>query len=364
MDKHVQVLIYTSYLHIIGGIETFITSFIELMSPYYDIGVCCPTLPDEMVMRIASKAPLYRDPEGLSCDTLIMIRIMDNIPKGITYNKAVRTVHCCRSNEGWVIKDDCHDVIHVSKASKKSWESEGDVIGNPVLKKDNDCLLLVSATRIPALDKGRNADRMLKLARMLQSAEIPFLWFNFSDKPIQNAPKGMVNVGTFQDLQPYIKRADYLVQLSDQEGFGYSVAEALINNTAVIVTPYDAAYELKIKDGVNGYMIPFDMRFDVKKLLKVPKFKYEYDNKSIVDKWTKILGKTKPTHWYEPENIIEVEVIRKYDDLLFNRTMRPGERFKVFESRGQQLVNEFKFCKLVDEGDDNGEEVHDTEQKD
>lgn len=362
MDKHIQVLIYTSYLHIIGGIETFIMSYLELMSPYYDIGVCCPELPDEMVMRICQKAPLYRSPEGLSCDSLIMIRIMDHIPKGITYKKSIRMVHACRSDPSWVIKKDSDKVVHVSEASRQSFESDGDVILNPVMHKDKAALILVSATRIPALDKGKNADRMLKLAEMLNDAEIPFLWLNFSDRPLSKAPKGFINVGTYQDLQPYIARADYMVQLSDQEGFGYSVAEALVCNTPVIVTPFSTATELGVKDGESGYIVPFNMDFDVRKLLKVPVFRYGYDNKSIVQKWRRILGPSHPTHSYIPEKIVRVEVIQKYDDMLFNRTMHPGERFKVFEKRGSSLVTEHKVCRYIDEGDTD-EQIQGTKYK-
>lgn len=351
MDKHIQVLIYTSYLHIIGGIETFICSFIDLMSPYYDIGVCCPQLHDEMAMRIAQRAPLYRDPEGLSCDSLIMIRIMDNIPKGITYKSSVRMVHCCKTNEGWNIKNDCDHVIHVSEVSRKSFKSTGIVIHNPVNSNDKACLILVSATRIPALDKGMNAERMLRLARMLNDKEIPFIWLNFSDQPLTNAPKGFVNVGTFQDIQPYIARADYMVQLSDHESFGYSVAEALTNNTPVIVTPYEAAGEIGVRDGVNGYVIPYDMDFDANKLLRVPTFEYTYDNKKIISKWQEILGKTKPTHSYKPEKIVKVEVIQKYDDMIFHRTMHPGEQIRVIGSRAKSLVEDHKVCKYINEGE-------------
>ena len=171
MDKHIQVLIYTSYLHIIGGIETFICSFIDLMSPYYDIGVCCPQLHDEMAMRIAQRAPLYRDPEGLSCDSLIMIRIMDNIPRGITYKSSIRMVHCCKTNEGWNIKNDCDHVVHVSEVSKKSFKSTGIVIHNPVNSNDKACLILVSATRIPALDKGMNGESSENLPSYLKNVD-------------------------------------------------------------------------------------------------------------------------------------------------------------------------------------------------
>lgn len=352
-ERHVQVLLYTSYLHIIGGIETFVIHWVKLMSEYYDIGIYCPRLPDEMAMRIMEQVPLFRDSQPIECDTLIMIRMSDKIPQNITFSKSFRMCHACKSNPGWEVYPDCDKIVHVSEASKESFLSDGAVIYNPVIPNEKRALLLVSATRIPAPDKGKNADRMLKLARMLNDAEIPFLWLNFSDKPLGDAPPGFVNVGCYQDLQPYIKRADYLVQLSDQEGFGYSVAEALVCKTAVIVTPFKTAEELKVKDEVNGYVIPFDLDFDVRKLLNVPIFDYTYDNKRIANQWRKLLGNTKPRKDYKPERIVMIEVVRKYDDIMLNRTMFPGSKFKVFESRAKRLCDELEFCKRI-EGGKNG----------
>lgn len=343
----VQVLLYTSYLHIIGGIETFVQNWIDIMSPYYDIGVYCPKLPEEMAMRILSKVPLFRGDQDVNADTLVMIRMSDPIPNNITYKKSLRMCHCIKSNPGWTIREDCDDIIHVSEASKESFNTSGKVIYNPVPYKDKKSLILVSATRIPAEDKGKNAERMLKLAQMLNDADIPFLWLNFSDKPLTNAPPGFVNVGTYQDLQPYIKRADYLCQLSDQEGFGYSVAEALVNHVPVIVTAFKTIKELNVKDGVNGYVIPFDMNFDVKKLLTIPSFEYKYDNDAIVRQWRKLLGNSTPKKDYKPQKVATIEVLVKYEDIMLKRTMYPGSRIKVFEERAVRLCDELALCKRI-----------------
>lgn len=343
----VQVLLYTSYLHIIGGIETFVMNWVELMSPYYDIGIYCPKLPEEMALRIMARVPLYRGDSAVSCDNLIMVRMGDFIPENITYNHSLRMCHACKTNPGWEIRGDCEKIVHVSEASMESFGTDGLVIYNPVISNPRRSLILVSATRIPAPDKGKNADRMLKLAQMLNDADIPFLWLNFSDKPLGNAPPGFVNVGTYQDLQPYIKRADYLVQLSDHEGFGYSVAEALVCSVPVLVTGFETTKELGVIDGVNGYIIPFDMDFDVRKLLQVPEFEYTYDNKTIVKQWRKLLGTAKPKHNYRPERVEIIEVVQKYDDIMLQRTMIPGSRIKVFESRAVRLCDELKFCKRI-----------------
>lgn len=320
----VQVLLYTSYLHIIGGIETFVYNFIELMSEHYTIGVYSPRMPQEVIDRIKAHAKVYQSGAPISCNTLIMIRMMDEIPQNVKYAKSIRMCHATKSNPSWYIRQDCDKIIHVSEVSKKTFESNGDVIHNPLVKTDRKALMFVSATRIPAHDKGKNADRIIMLAKMLNQADIPFLWFNFSDHPIPNAPKGLFNVGTFENVQPYITKADYLVQLSDQEGFGLSVLEALINNTAVICTPFGTTKELGVKHGVNGYIVPFDMRFDVHMLLDVPQFTYTYDNKVIVDKWCKLIDKKYLRK--KPKNTEKlVRVTMQYYDIALKRILKKGE---------------------------------------
>lgn len=346
-DNHVQVLLYTSYLHIIGGIETFVASFIEILEPYYDIGLYCPKLSPAMMAKLSRKIPIYQRKDPISCDTLIMIRIMDEIPGNVTYKKSIRMCHATRSSTSWHILEDCDQVVHVSKISKKTFESDGMVIYNPVVKTKKEALLLVSATRIPAPDKGKNTDRMIRLAQMLHDADIPFLWLNFSDGTPRDVPKGFINVGTYHDLQPYISRADYLVQLSDQEGFGYSVAEALINNTAVICTPFETTKELHVADGQNGYIVPFDMDFDVHKLLDVPVFEYTYDNDRIIKQWRKLLGNKKPLHNYNPSELITVRVNTTYSDIVLNQMLHPGDVIQMTRDRAIYLQN-MRFVKILD----------------
>ena len=346
-ENHVQVLLYTSYLHIIGGIETFIKSYVELMGPYYDLGIYCPRMSPEMKVELSAFCPVWTKAEPISCDTLIMIRMCDEIPMNVTYNKSIRMCHACKVNPDWRILMDCDELVHVSEASRKTFNTKGHVILNPLIKTKQKSLFLVSATRVPAPDKGKNADRMIRLAKMLEKSGISFIWLNFSDSPLGKAANGLINVGPHEDMQSFIAKADYLVQLSDQEGFGYSVAEALANKTAVIVTPFETTKELGVVDGVNGYIVPYDMHFDVKKLLSVPKFDYEYDNKKIISQWRQMLGKTKPTKAYMPEKIVKCRVIRKYDDLFYEKTMREGDTFKIHESRAHFLESELKVVEII-----------------
>ena len=347
--KDAKILIYTSYLHIIGGIETFLFNFIDLMSPAHDIGVVCPRMPAPIEEKLRAKVKVFKTTTSLSCDTLIMVRKMDPRPVFVRYDYSIRMVHACKADPSSTILHDCDRIVHVSQASKDSFKSDGDVIHNALIKNDKRALLLVSATRIPALDKGKNAERMLKLAGMLRDNEIPFLWFNFSDAPLSNAPKGFINVGTFHELQPYIARADYLVQLSDHEGFGFSVLEALINSTAVLCTEFETVHELGVVDGENGYILPFDLNFDVEKLIKVPEFNYTWDNTKIRKQWEKLLKHPKPKKKPIPKNMVEVFITGEYMDIELNRVVRRGERLFMSDRRAR-AVSQAGYCKILQGG--------------
>lgn len=336
-----QVLLYTSYLHIIGGIETFVYNFVDLMKDTYDIVLMSKTaLPPETARKLKEKVRVIQGIRNIECETLIMIRKTDAIPPGVTYKKSVRMCHAMKTKPDSEILLDCDEVMFVSEAAKESFGMNGTVIHNPLQKTKEEALILVSATRIPAKDKGENKDRMLQLARMLEAAGIRYLWFNFSDAPLQGAPKGLVNVGAIQDVQPFIARADYLVQLSDHEGFCYTIIEALTNGTAVICTPFETTKELGVEDGVNGYVVPFDMSFNVRQLLNVPKFEYTYDNRDIVKAWKKILGKKKASEYKPPEHEkeIPVRILRTYKDIWLDKKVLPGEVYMMPAYRVETLT--------------------------
>ena len=288
-----EIILYINFLAKLGGIETFIYHFAKVMEGH-DIILVVADIPELQRKRLGKvvKIDLYRPDKIYLCENLIMLRILDMKPQNIYYRNSVQMSHACKTNPLWMIPNNSNHKVCVSNVAKESFGKNGNdamVIHNVITKSKEKALMIVSATRIPAPDKGGNEERMKRLAEMLNEKNIPFVWFNFSDNDLPNAPKGLINVGAREDIQPFIKRADYLVQLSDSEAWSYSVLEALVNNVPVIVTPFPSAYEMGIEDGKNGYIIPFDMDFDVTRLLKIPKFKYEYDVKAIRDQWESIL---------------------------------------------------------------------------
>ena len=340
--NNVDILIYASYLHIIGGIETFVVNYIELMRTHYSVGLMCPHLDENIKRRLQERVTVFPDNSFVQCHTLLMARMMDPIPNNIIFNKSVRMCHSMNISSAWKIRDQHDELVHVSEASKESFNTSGHVIHNPLFKDNRKALFLVSATRIPGSDKGKNLERMVKLARLLHQNGIKFIWFYFSDRPMSSPPPGMIHAGTEYDLQPYIAKADYLVQLSDHEGFCYSVLEALINQTAVICTPFETVPELGVKDGKNGYIVPYDLDFDVTKLLDVPKFKFTWNNDKLRDKWVELIGEPGPT-----ASKVGVEVIVEYKDVVLDHVLLRGQHLTMDAERAAELVNK-KLVRVIE----------------
>lgn len=337
VPEQYETVLFINYLHVIGGIESFIYHFAQIMEVTLIVG----SIHVEQREKLSKVCKVVDyDPRGsYHCDTLILLRILDKMPDNIFYKRSVRMCHGCRTNPNWHIPQDSDFIVNVSEASKKSFDKEakdGMVIHNPIIKTDKRALILVSATRIPAPDKGDNEQRMRILAERLNEADIPFIWFNFSEGQLNNPPRGFINIPKEMDIQPYIAKADYLVQLSNSEAWSYSILEALVNGTAVLVTPFESAFEMGIEDGKNGYIIPFDMGFDVNKLLDVPEFEYKYNNKAIKKQWDDITsGKIKP----KKKEGVKIRITTTYNDTALRRQVSAGEVITVPKERAKQIKN-------------------------
>lgn len=337
----VQIVIYCEHCATVGGISTVIYNFCHYMKKYYDIMVLYNQMDSFQIDKLSEIVPVEKIDENrdVYCDTLILNRLTDRIYKNIHFRQSIQICHACRQVNYRIPKD--RDIlVNVSQAAKESWgaeSEEGIVIHNMPYIRNEDCLILVSATRVNAVDKGQNDSRMRKLAEMLEKAGIKFLWFNFADGSLKNMPDTFINMPAKANIHPYMARADYLVQLSDAEAYSMSILEALSLNTAVIATPFPSLFEEGFEDGVNGYVVPFDMKFDVKKLLNVPKFEFEYDNDAIIKQWKDILGNRKTKNPYKPQKMTTIICTHKYHDSDLGRVVKVGERVKVSEKRAAKI---------------------------
>ena len=334
-----QVVIFTSCTFQIGGIETWIYNFCQNMKDHYDILVLFDSASPEQIERLSQIVQTRKnDGKKIICDTLIINRITDEPPKNVEYKQTVQMIHAMKLSDNWKIPKGRDKYIAVSKAVRDSF-GQGEVIHNMSYQgEEKEALLLVSATRLSTFEKG--ADRISKFAKGLEENGIPYLWMIFSDKEPPQMTKSMCWLSPRLNIKPYIEKADYLVQLSDQEGFCYSIIEAWEMGTPVISTPIDVLKEIGFVEGVNGYTVPFSMRnIDFEKFLQVPDMMPQfYSNKSQIEKWRKVLGNTQPTRSYKPEAKVKVISRRQYKDVYLGRIVEMGEMIEVPQYRADLLV--------------------------
>ena len=95
-------------------------------------------------------------------------------------------------------------------------------------------LNLVSATR---LTKEKGYKRMCALAKALDDAEIPYIWYVYTNSKETIPSPNVKYMAPTLDINTQLAQADYVVQLSDSESFCYTMVQALLLHIPVIVTP-------------------------------------------------------------------------------------------------------------------------------
>ena len=312
-----DIVIWTSITQKIGGIETWIYNFCTAMHRYYDIIVLYDEMDDAQADRLTPYARVVKRSKEIECETLIVSRITDKAPSCVAYNRKIQMVHACKMDESWKVPQDADEIIGVSEVVLKSFDQDGKVIHNLVYTEKSDALLLISATRLGTFEKGLK--RMREMASQMKAAGIRFMWICFSE--VDPECNDIIWAKPRLDISAFIEKADYLVQLSDAEGFGYSMVEALQLKTPVITTPIEVLNELGFKDKEHGYIVPFEGDMDVKRFKKIPKVEYTYNNPSIVRKWHNLLGDGNPT--YKP-NVKRMYITTTFKDSATGRTYKEG----------------------------------------
>ena len=339
-----QVVIYCGSMQKIGGIETWIYYWCMNMYKLYDIIIVFKDYMDgKQIRRLSDIVQVIRlTDKMIECNTLINTRITDKIPEQIKAKKIVQMVHGCYSALFCCdIQPERDDIVFVSQAAADTYRNVGKykVIHNFTLpSKQNKCLFLITASRFT---KEKGGNRMIKLAEALHRAGINFIWFVFSHQDTKLID-GMVKLPENLNVKDYFAKCDYLVQLSDSEGFGYSIVEALEMGVPVITTPITVLDELGFEEGKDGYIVPFDME-DIRpeRFLEIPTDpSYRGDNNEHIKKqWQQLLGKSKPTGDYLKQgNNVMLEIIENYYDMELGQELKQGDVVTMRRARALLVV--------------------------
>ena len=334
-----QVVLYIGSAQEIGGVETWMYNFCSHLYKKYDIMVCYKDkMWPKQIERLAELVMVHKlGTQNIFCDTMLNMRITDSIPEQIIAKKVVQVCHTCKMLD-WKIQKDYDRLVYVSKTSSRTFTEPGEVIHNLTYHKEQrEPLLLITASRF-SFEKGIN--RMYSLAEAFKREGIDILWLVFTNAKVDEI-NGIKRMEPTMNMRAWIKKADYLVQLSDIEAFCYSIVEALEEGTPVLTTPLEVLKELGFKDKKDGYILPFDMQgINAQEIAeKIPTPKYNNGNEKIIKQWVEILGDTKPEGIYNTEKpFIKVRALEDYTDLELGRYVREGEELTIRRERARMWM--------------------------
>lgn len=324
---------YFDNINSIGGVETF---FYYLSKKFKNIVVFYDTADYNQIKRLSQNIEVHRyKNQKIKCKNFIVnysLQIINNVEA----EEYIQVIHADYKALGRMpnVHPKITKYIGVSKLACDSFtELTGlpcELIYNYVeIDKPRRLLKLISGTRLTP-EKGR--ERMELLGKALDKANIPYIWLVFTDSDNYIDNPNIIYKKPTLDITSYIAEADYLVQLSSNEGFCFSAVESLILSIPVIMTDLPVLKEIGVIDRVNGFVLDLDMNnIPVKEIYKgLPKFKYEPPKSN----WSKYLkGKSK----YNPYEQVKVYSKKTFDDIEDGRHHIPDEVYYTTRWRADYL---------------------------
>lgn len=335
-----KIIFYQSHFCQIGGVETMAYNWCWWLRNFFDVTVLyCSSDPIRLAkMQKLVKCEQYSTDKTYECDIFIRNSVWGLIPQNIKAKRMIEMRHAnykYLQEKGW-LDQQYHDMgikeivgcgEFVSKMSDEVLHDNPTTIKNILLprKKTNKVLRLISCTR---LDSQKGWGRMQKMIQMMRLAGIKFTWDIFTNSPQKCDYEEVRFWKQRYDIWDYLANADYCCLLSDSEGLPYTVQEALLYQIPCIVTDVGGCTEL-IKDGVNGYVVPLDMNFDINKIRNIPKCE-EYDNHAL-ENWLKYLGYEKKLSKKDIDSIINKKEEEERTMYVKVRALEKFERIRDAE---------------------------------
>ncbi len=209
-----------------------------------------------------------------------------------------------------------------------------ELLYNPFIQYPHKKLFrLVYCGRLTA-EKG--GDLIDKFLTVLDSRNVDYKLYVYSNKRVFDNPN-VIYLGTRLDAGQFLTREnyDYIIVPSKNEGYCYSLIQALSNGLPAIVTPCPVFKELGVHDK-NSITLNFDAsncdEVIDKLLTKTFKFKYT----PPLDRWNEVFVNEKSTYDRAYTKIMSV---KKYYDLTLQKSVKPNTVYEVQKYRAQQLID-------------------------
>lgn len=296
-----KIVLLQHYFNEIGGVETFLKNFCKSFANEYEITIVCRDISADNAIILSKYANVICEPNQIiECDVCLITSVLvdEDMFNLIKYKEIYQMIHSdwTQMKKIWDWKfieyDPNTKYISVSECARQSFIKEygkDSIVIPNIITVDKPQLRLLSCTR---LTEEKGYKRMCKLCDLLDKYNISYIWEVYGTNPLEYVNYGnMILHEPIKNAQAIMPNYDYIVQLSDTESMCITMYEALMQNTPVLVTPFPNALN-EIKDGENGYILPFDMKLkkkDIDNIVKNIPTNASYEQKGVIDLWKTIL---------------------------------------------------------------------------
>lgn len=382
-----KTVIYLENINVIGGCEQWIYEIAKKYSDDYDIELLYKTGESKQLERLKKliRCTKYKN-EEINCDTFITAYSHGIMEKSNAKENIV-TIHANYEYEKIKIKihPKTTKIYAVSNIAKKGFENthkeqleamglKVEVLYNPYTPEQSKRVLrLISATRL-TWQKG--LQEMQMIANKLNKKGYLFIWHVFTNDAVGYIDN-FIKMKTTLDIEPYIRDADYLIQVSESEGYAYSIVQALALGTPVVCRDILIREEIGVEHKENGLVLNMDMSNidEVVDLMYTSDLKgFKYEVKESDKMWKKVLGCPSTSNYKEELKMkYKVEALpifeeRNIKDSDVQRSRTTGEQWEVGKERLDVLLGDntygVPFVKLIESiREEEKEEVKETIKK-
>lgn len=257
-----KVGIFREYIASMGGIETWLDNIADQFGKTHDLTIYYGSIDKQQKLMLSKRVKLVEyTGQDIRLDRAIFCYDFLGF-KTVKAKKKIYMVHADYDHGydlQWKPPGTVDEIYAVSKQAAKSasklFGRDVEVMYNLLPVVEERPLKLISATRL-STEKGLS--RMQELAKALDESGVNYQWDIYtSSYEIPPFGKNVVMKKPTLNIQPKIKAADLLVQLSDTESFGYSIVEAKMMGTGLVVTKLPVLPELFI-DEDNAILVDFE----------------------------------------------------------------------------------------------------------
>lgn len=300
MDKK-KIVLLQHYYNEIGGVETFLLNFCKRFCDEYDLTIVCRTISLENAIMLSKYANVIIEVTSpIECDICIITSVLvdDEYFNQIKYKEIYQMIHsdwtAMKKFWDWKYRerDPKTKYISVSECARESFIREfgydSVVIPNLLVKEEYQIKIVVFSR----LSEEKGYKRYCILCDLFEKYGYSYVIDIFGTNPLGYSNYKNLRIHEpIREGQRVMAAYDYVSQLSDTESFCLTMYEALQEHIPVLVTPFPNAVN-DIKDGKNGYILPFDMKLtkkDIDKIVKnIPK-NVDYKQEGVDELWKKIL---------------------------------------------------------------------------